>query len=118
MKKFKDNTHILWTMHPTILPFQICDITIRGVSKKSATLEVLNLIHILPEEVLGIGDTIGDWSFMEICKYAGTVGNESKELKDLVKTKGEGNYFYGSSVDENGLLYVFTYFKSKIDKLA
>jgi hypothetical protein len=49
-----------------------------------------------------------NWS---ICRYAATVGNESEELKNLVKTKGEGNYFYGSSVDEDGLLEVFDYFK-------
>jgi hydroxymethylpyrimidine pyrophosphatase-like HAD family hydrolase len=111
IKKFESNIHILWTMHSTILPFQICVITIKNVSKKHAALEVLDSINISPNEVLGIGDTLGDWKFMSICKYAATVGDESEELKNLVKTKGEGNYFYGSSVDEDGLLEVFNHFK-------
>jgi HAD superfamily hydrolase (TIGR01484 family) len=111
MKKFEDNIHTLWTMHSTILPFQIYDITIKNVSKKHASLDVLNLLNISHDEVLGIGDSLGDWEFMSICRYAATVGDESEELKNLVKTKGEGNYFYGSSVDEDGLLEVFDYFK-------
>jgi hydroxymethylpyrimidine pyrophosphatase-like HAD family hydrolase len=111
LKSFTNDIHILWTMHATILPYQICDITVKNVSKKSAALEVLQFLNIQPADVLGIGDTLGDWNFIEMCKYAATVGDESTDLKDLVKTKGEGNYFYGSSVDENGLLDIFNYFK-------
>ena len=47
---------------------------------------------------------------MKMCQYAATVGNESQELKDLVKTKGEGNYFIGSSVDDNGFLDILDHF--------
>jgi HAD superfamily hydrolase (TIGR01484 family) len=111
LKKFNNDVHQLWTMHPTILPFQICVMTVKDVSKKAASLEVLDYLKISPDETLGIGDTLGDWNFMEICKYAATVGNESSELKNLVKAKGEGNYFLASSVDEDGILDLFDYFK-------
>ena len=111
LKKFENDVHIIWTIHPKILPFQICIITVNGVSKKTASLEVLEFLKVSADETLGIGDTLGDWKFMEICKYAATVGNESKELKDQVQKKGEGNYFYSSSVDENGILDIFEYFK-------
>ena len=111
VKKFTNDIHIVWTIHPVILPFQICVMTVKDVSKKAASLEVLDYLKISPDETLGIGDTLGDWNFMEICKYAATVGNESSELKNLVKAKGEGNYFLASSVDEDGILDLFDYFR-------
>lgn len=111
VKQFADDIHILWTMHATTLPFQVCDITGKDVSKKNASMEVLQLLTIDQEEVLGIGDTLGDWNYMSTCKYVATVGDESEELKELVKTKGENNYFYGASVDDNGILDIFNYFK-------
>ncbi len=111
IKKFSDQVNVIWTMHPTILPFQICVVTVKGVSKKAASMEVLDYLKISPDEILGIGDTLGDWIFMEMCKYVATIGNESKELKELVKTKDEDNYYCASSVDEDGILDVFNYFK-------
>jgi hydroxymethylpyrimidine pyrophosphatase-like HAD family hydrolase len=113
LKKFAYQVNIIWTMHPTILPFQICVIIVNGVSKKAASMEVLDYLKVSPDETLGIGDTLGDWNFMEMCKYVATVGDDSKELKDLVKTKGEGDYFCASSVDEDGILDIFNYFKVK-----
>jgi len=111
LENFGDKIHFIWSMHPALLPRLPGIITVKGVSKKHAALDVLKYLNISPEETLGIGDLLSDWNFMEICKYAATVGDESKELKDLVKTKGEGNYFYGSSVDENGFIDILNYFK-------
>lgn len=107
---FIRDIHVVWTIHPSIVPIQICIITIQGVSKQQAASEVLEYLKISPQETLGIGDTMGDWNFMSICKYAATVGNENDELKNLVASKGENNYFYGSSVDDNGILDILTYF--------
>jgi len=105
-----DMIHVVWTMHPTMLPTRVCIITINGVSKKTAAKKVLEYLKISPEETLGIGDTLGDWNFMSLCKYVATVGNESQELKNLAKAKGEGNYFIGSSVDKNGMIDIIDYF--------
>ncbi len=105
-----NNINFVWGLHPTMLPVRLNIITTKGVSKEHASLEVLEYLNISPDETLGISDTLGDWNFMEICKYAATVGDESQELKDLVKTKGTGNYFYASSVDENGILDIFNFF--------
>jgi hypothetical protein len=73
-------------------------------------LEVLDYLGISPDEALGITDTVSDWNFMSIFKYVGVVGDENQELKNLAKTKGKGNYYFGSSVDENGILEIFKYF--------
>jgi hydroxymethylpyrimidine pyrophosphatase-like HAD family hydrolase len=60
--------------------------------------------------VLGVGDTTGDWKFMQLCHYAAAMGNASNELKELVETKGEDNFFIAPHVDNNGILEVFKHF--------
>jgi len=110
LRPFMKDIHVIWTIHPLILPVQICIITVCGASKWQAAFEVLSHLKISPSETLGIGDTLGDWDFMSICKYVATVGNESNELKKLVESKGAGCYFYGSSVDNNGILEIFRHF--------
>ncbi len=112
LEDMEDGIHTIWTMHPTMLPTRLCIITLNGVSKKAAAEEVMEYLKVSPEETLGIGDTLGDWKFMSMCKYAATVGDESDELKELVKTKGAGNYFISSSVDEDGFLDIIDYFLS------
>ncbi|HUQ84815.1 MAG TPA: HAD family hydrolase [Candidatus Limnocylindrales bacterium] len=111
LEKFDGRINFIWSTHPALFPNKPTVITVKGISKKSASFEVLKNLGIKPDETLGIGDSLADWNFMEICKYAGTVGNESRELKELVKKKGAGNYFHGSSVDENGFIDILNFFK-------
>jgi HAD superfamily hydrolase (TIGR01484 family) len=107
---YKEKIHFVWSHHPKTLPSENTIVTVNGVSKKAASLEVLKYLNISPNETLGIGDTEGDWNFMSLCKYVGVVGDASSELKRLAKEKGEGNYFYGSSVDEDGFLQIVDHF--------
>lgn len=92
------------------MPSQNTVITVKGVSKKAASEDVLDYLNVSPGDVLGIGDTISDWNFMSLCKYAGVVGDASEELKELAKTKGEGNYFFGLSVDQDGFLQILNHY--------
>lgn len=108
---FKDELTLSWGIHPIALPHQFGIITAKGISKKQATLEMSNSIGIKQEELLGIGDSTSDWQFIESCGFAGAMGNASEELKNLVKSKGIGRSFIGRSVDENGILDIFDYFK-------
>lgn len=110
LKPFMGNMHLIWSTHPALFPHTGAVITVKDVSKKHAALEVLQYLNISPEQTLGIGDTLGDWNFMSLCKYVATVGDESQELKSLAKSKGEGKYFIGSSVDENAFLEIVDYF--------
>ena len=110
LQPFMSQIHLVFTMNPVHLPFRNGIITTKGISKKQATKEVLDYLNISPADTLAVGDTLGDWNFMKVCGYAATVGNDSQELKDLTKTKGDGNYFFGSSVDNNGLLDILNYF--------
>jgi len=108
---YKNKVSFSWGVHPVALPLQIGIITALNSTKKEAAEEVTKNLNIKFENVLGIGDSTSDWNYMQLCSYVATVFNGSKELKELVKTKGEGKHFIAPHVDENGILEVFKYFK-------
>ena len=62
------------------------------------------------ENILAVGDSASDWQFIELCGYAGAMGNASEKLKRLVATKEEGHYCIGNSVNENGIIEILNYF--------
>jgi len=108
---YKNKVSFSWGVHPIALPLQIGIITAKGNSKKEAAGAVIKNLNLSFENVLGIGDSTNDWSYMQLCSYVATVFNGSKELKELIKTKGEGKYFISNnSVDENGVLDIFKNF--------
>ena len=110
LKDFQDSFPLQWGVHPTALPYQFGIITANGISKKQAVQAISEYTKISLENMLGIGDGMTDWQFMEICGYAGAMGNGSQELKDKIVTKGERG-FIGGSVDENGVLDILKHFK-------
>lgn len=99
-----------WSFHPYTKPARPGLITAPNVSKAHAAKEAVEGLDISFDEILGVGDTIGDWNFMELCKYAATLENGEKKLKDLVKTKDKGNYFIASHIDDNGIFDILKYF--------
>lgn len=106
---FEGNLTLSWGIHPIALPHQFGIITAKGISKKQAVLEIAQSEKIQLSDMLGIGDSTSDWQFIEQCGYGGAMGNASKELKQLVKTKAKQSVI-GRSVDENGILDIFNYF--------
>ncbi len=109
---FKDRLTLSWGIHPIALPRQFGIITAKDVSKRQAALEIAEKYRIDPGEILGIGDGTSDWQFIEQCGYGAAMGNASKELKDLVTTKGPDRSFVGGHVDENGILAILDHFFS------
>lgn len=107
---FKDVLTLSWGVHPVALPHQFGIITAKNISKKEGALGIANSLNVTTDNMLGIGDSTSDWQFIDLCKYAGTMGNASMDLKDLVKTKGKDNFIIGKSVDENGILNILDYF--------
>lgn len=101
-----------WGVHLTALPYQFGIITMNGISKAQAAQVISKHTGVSLQEMLGVGDGMTDWQFMEICGYAGAMGNASQELKDKLVTKGINGYI-GKSVDENGLLDILSHFKVK-----
>ncbi|MDD4062696.1 MAG: HAD hydrolase family protein [Candidatus Pacebacteria bacterium] len=97
--------------HPILPSTLFVIITKKGVSKRSASEKVANHYNLSFEESLGIGDSLGDWSFMELCKYRGTLQNAQKELKDLVLSDKNRYGFIGGDVNQDGIIDIFNNFK-------
>ena len=83
-----------------------------GISKVQAARVISKHTGVSLQEMLGVGDGMTDWQFIEICGYAGAMGNASQELKDKVIAMGTNGYI-GKSVNENGLLDILAHFKLK-----
>jgi HAD superfamily hydrolase (TIGR01484 family) len=110
LQNYATTSSFSWGVHPVALPLQFGIITAKKSSKKEGAEALVKSLGINFTEVLGIGDSTSDWKFMELCGYAATLENGSAEIKELIKLKGEDNYFIGKHVDENGILDIFSYF--------
>jgi len=98
-----------WSTHPAIKGYFFGNITTSGISKKQSVLEIVEMYKIKTKEMLGVGDSLTDWDFIEVCGFAGAMGNATDDLKKLVLTKGK-NGFIGKSLNENGILDILKYF--------
>jgi len=98
-----------WSTHPAIKGYFFGNITASGISKKQSVLEIMDIYKIKPEEILGVGDSLTDWDFIEVCGFAGAMGNAISNLKKLVLSKNKNGYV-GKSVNENGILDIFQHF--------
>lgn len=110
LNPYKHKLAVSWGLHPVAAPLQFGIITALGSSKKEGAEVIMKSLNINFQDVLGVGDTTGDWNFIQLCGYGASLENGSREIQDLVKTKGEGKYFIGKSVDENGILDILSYF--------
>jgi HAD superfamily hydrolase (TIGR01484 family) len=109
LARFYDQASIGWPSLSAALPWRLCTITAKGISKAQGSHEVADYYHISVDELLGIGDSTADWQFIETCGYAAAMGNATDELKELVKSKGERSCI-GGDVNNNGVLEIFDYF--------
>ncbi len=110
LQPFSKHVELVWTLHPSLLPNQFYLITAKGVSKKTAVEEVFLKLEIPLTEVLGVGDTMGDWSFMQECEYVGVMGNAPDALKQKAREKDNNKFYIGGPVEKNGILEIFDYF--------
>lgn len=109
---FKSESTMIWAVHPPILPLQFGIITALGISKPQGAVAIANILDVPIENMLAVGDSTSDWKFMALCGYVGAMGNATSELKELVKSKGEGRYTIGGHVDENGIIEILDWYVS------
>jgi len=112
MSQYDDLVKTSWGVHPVILPLQFGIVTAHGISKKEAAITIAKTLNISMSDYLGVGDSPSDWQFIELCGYAGAMGNAKQELKDLVGSKESGKYIVGDSVDTNGIIKILQRFIS------
>jgi hydroxymethylpyrimidine pyrophosphatase-like HAD family hydrolase len=108
VEQFSGYISLQWGTHPSTDPLQFGIITSNEVSKSQAARVISQSTHIHLEEMLGVGDSMTDWGFIELCGYAGAMGNASEELKKKVLGRNKG--YIGKTVNENGVLDIFQHF--------
>ncbi len=100
-----------WGIHPIANPLKFGIITAPGISKKQGAIEISKNMKISLENILAVGDSTSDWQFIESCGYGAAMENATSKLKELVKTKGEGQFYISEkNVDENGIIEILNYF--------
>lgn len=104
----KNKLSLNWGLHPIALPHIFGIITAQGISKKQGAIEIAAHEKMSFDNILGVGDSASDWDFIQLCRYAGAMGNAQQKLKDAVNTKEQS--FIGESVDENGILGILSHF--------
>ncbi|MCI8285839.1 MAG: HAD hydrolase family protein [Firmicutes bacterium] len=107
---FKERSTMVWAVHPPILPLQFGIITALGISKPQGVINIAKILDIPLENILAVGDSTSDWKFMSLCGFAGVMENGTNELKELAKSKGEGQYIIGGHVDKNGILGILDWY--------
>lgn len=110
LHRFSTNINFGWSSSKN-LSFIGCDLTPELVSKKLAVKKIMGHQNIELINALAVGDNLNDWDFMQACGYVATLENGTDDVKGLVRERGNGLWFIGKSVDENGILDVFDYFK-------
>lgn len=110
LEQFQGQVTFTKTMHPSTKEWEYCVITSTEASKAHAAKAVAENLGISFENILGVGDTLSDWEFMKYCFYAAAMEDGTPELKELVKSKGEGKYLIAPSVNEDGIIDIFNFF--------
>lgn len=108
--QFSGSLTLSWTFHPNTLPWQFGIVTARGISKQKGAREIAQNLRVPLADILGVGDTIHDWQFMQLCGYVAAMGNATDDLKAHAKARGERG-FIGPTVNENGILEILKQFK-------
>lgn len=112
---FAKDLSLQWSSWPMLEPDRCVIITARNVSKRSAVKKVAAYYKIPVAEMLGVGDTIMDWNFVELCGYVGAMGNASQEFKDKVQSRPEDRRFIGPAVNDDGIIAIIEHFKPQIN---
>lgn len=110
---FKAESTMIWAVHLPILPLQFGIITALGISKPQGAKTISKILDVPLENMLAVGDSTSDWKFIQLCGYAGAMGNATPELKELVESKGQGHFKIGDHVDENGIIGIIDWYLEK-----
>lgn len=109
LKNLNESYSFNWSSNPVMKPMQVMVVTAQGVSKRSGVEYFANYLGVPLEQILGVGDMIQDWDFMEVCGYKAAMGNATEELKEKINTD-DPHQFIGGHVNDDGILDIFNYF--------
>lgn len=109
MKFLSNKFSFKWGLTPYLAPTQIMNVSAKGISKRSGIEYLAKYLKISLDEILGVGDEMFDWDFLEVCGYKAAMGNASDELKEKINVKDRHQMIAGH-VNDDGILDVFKYF--------
>ena len=112
----RNEASLHWGQNPSLIPKMAAFFTHPSATKRTGAMKISELTGIALKDTLAIGDSANDWTFMELCGYAATLGNGSPELKELLKTKKTHGYVTDKTIDEDGLVAILDYFSKQITK--
>lgn len=99
-----------WSTNPFISPVQVAVITNKKASKRSGVEYLAKYLGVSLDNILGVGDTIHDWDFIEICGYKGVMGNATAQLKEKINSNNP-HEIIGGHVNDDGIIDIFKHFK-------
>ena len=99
-----------WSTNPFISPVKVAVIANKKVSKRTGVEYLAKYLGVPLENVLGVGDTIHDWDFIEICGYKAAMGNATDELKEKINPN-DSHEVIGGHVNDDGIIDIFKHFK-------
>lgn len=108
-ERFGDKLSLNWAFNLSLVPWKIGLITKRGVSKRTGVKNIAKFLDLELENILGVGDSMHDWNFIDVCGYGATLSDSDIELKNLIRRKKNG--FVGGGVNEDGILDILRHFK-------
>lgn len=103
LKEFNGVIKAVWTLNPSTPNLQYCIISSPKATKIDSLNKIASQLKISLQDALGVGDTLGDWVFMEKCGFTATMAEAPEELKKLVQ-------FVAPSVNDNGILQILDHF--------
>lgn len=109
LKSIKDIVNYSWSRGPNTGNVETAVVTSKNASKKQGVKYLADYLKVDMENVLGVGDTIHDWDFIEICGYKGVMGNGTEELKEKLD-KTDQRHFIGGHINEDGIIDIFKKF--------
>lgn len=101
--------HLYWGIHPNLPTVHFAVLTSPQASKRTAVEQLFTKAKINPQTTLAIGDSSGDWPFIDLCGFQAAMGNSDQNLLNKVSNSNKPHYI-GGDVDENGLISILTHF--------
>lgn len=109
LEKLRNSFNFSWSSGPNTGDVQTAVVTSSNASKKHGVKYLADYLKVDLGDVLGVGDTIHDWDFIEICGYKGVMGNGTEELKSKLD-KNDINHVIGGHINEDGIIDIFKKF--------
>ncbi len=109
LENLSDRFNFSWSSGPNTGNVDTAVVTPKNASKKLGVKYLADYLKVDLKNVLGVGDTIHDWDFIEICGYKGVMGNATEELKLKFDFNREKEVL-GGHVNDDGIIDVFKHF--------